>query len=138
MRTDAEPEPEAEPDHRRSHRVVLILMGISLVIGAAWAIGPILFASHDDPTAIDSRPVRYAVQTACTRLRADLAAIPPSTPPAERAEEENQAVDRLLTTVRAVGPALDHDHPVPQWLDDWQRILDARKAAMKDGKRFAV
>jgi hypothetical protein len=109
------------------------------VMGALWAIGPLVFASHDDPTAIDNKTVRTAVSAGCTQLRADLAAVPRGLPPAERAEAENRAVDGFLGRIRALGPdVLAKDVPVEKWLADWDHIMATRRQAIRDGKRFAI
>ena len=131
------PGPEPEPDRRRGKRVTIIVLVLSGLLGAAWAIGPFLFAGHDDPTAIDSRPVRKTVAAACTQLGRDLAAIPAGLTPGARAEAENRAVEALVARVRSLDPeALAHDQPTPQWLDDWEKIVAARRAAVAGGKRF--
>ena len=131
------PEPE-EPDRRKGKRVTIIVLAVSLVIGAAWAIGPFVFAGHDDPTAIDSKPVRQTVMAACTQLHADLAAIPAGLSAADRAEAENRAVEALVAKVRSLDPeALEHDQPVPRWLGDWEKIVAARRAAVLQRKRFS-
>ena len=145
MKTDIAPPPApglpepAEPDRRRGKRVTMIVLAVSLVIGALWSIGPYVFAGHDDPTAIDSKAVRKTVAAACTQLGADLAAIPAGLSPADRAEAENRAVEALVAKVRSLDPeALAHDQPVPRWLDDWELIVATRRQALRDGKRFAT
>lgn len=116
--------------------VLLLFMGI---VGSLWVIGPIVFAGRDDPTAIDHKTVRKAVQGACRQLRADLAALPASVAPADRAEDENRAVEQLIGRVRALGPdTLAKDAPVEQWLADWEQIVAARRQAVREGKRFAT
>jgi hypothetical protein len=132
------PEPE-EPDRRRGKRVTIIVLVLSGIIGGLWAIGPFVFAGHDDPTAIDSKPVRRAVAAACTQLRVDLAAVPNGIGVADRAEAENRAVEALVARVRAVGPdALRHDQPTEQWLGDWEQIVAARRQAVQAGKRYTT
>jgi hypothetical protein len=116
--------------------VVLLLSGI---VGALWVVGPYVFAGRDDPTALDSGPVRKTVLAACTQLRADLTALPAGLAVADRAEAENRAVDQLVGRVRALGPeALAHDVPVEQWLADWEQIVAARRQAVREGKRFST
>ena len=134
MKTDIAPPPAAglpepeEPDRRKGKRVTIIVLAVSLVVGALWSIGPYVFAGHDDPTAIDNRAVRRTVAAACTQLGADLAAIPSTLPPADRAEAENRAAGALVAKVRSLDPeALAHDQPTPQWLDDWCLIVAARR-----------
>lgn len=145
MKTDLEPPPpgpgvpEPEVDRRRSHRITLVVLALSGIVGALWVLGPIFYAGHDDPTAIDSKPVRKAVLAGCTQLRADLAAVPSSAGMADRAESENRAVDRFVSGVRALGPdALAHDQPVEQWLRDWETIVADRRQAVRDGKRYST
>jgi len=130
------PEPE-ESGRRKGKRVTIIVLVLSGLLGAAWSIGPIVFAGRDDPTAIDSKAVHTTVAAACTQLGADLAAIPAGLAPADRAEAENRAVEGLVAKVRSLDPeALQHDQPVPRWLDDWEKIVAARRDAVREHKRF--
>jgi hypothetical protein len=79
------------------------------------------------------------VQQGCTQLRADLAALPAGMAAGERAEAENRAVEEFVGKVRALGPdALAHDHPVENWLSDWELLVAARRQAVREGKRFAT
>jgi hypothetical protein len=132
------PEPE-EPDRRKGKRVTILVLVLSGVVGALWVAGPSIFGPRDDPTVIDSRPVRTTVLAACTQLRADLAAIPNDQGIEARGEAENRAVERLVARVRALGhDTLAHDVPVEQWLGDWEQIVAARRLAVQEGKRFSV
>jgi len=134
-----EVEKPGEAGHRRSRRVTILVLLLSGIVGGLWVIGPYLFAGRDDPTAIDSGPVRRAVLAGCTQLRADLAAVPAGLGVPDRAEAENRAVERLVARVRALGhDALAHDVPVEQWLGDWEQIVAARRQAVREGKRFSV
>jgi hypothetical protein len=134
-----EPEEGGEAASRRGRRVTVLVLVLSGIVGALWVIGPIVFAGRDDPTAIDSGPVRRAVLAGCTQLRADLAAVPNTMSVADRAEAENRAVEQLLGRVRALGPdALAHDDPVDQWLGDWEQIVATRRQAVREGKPFAT
>ncbi|MDQ1505171.1 MAG: hypothetical protein QOD57_2898 [Actinomycetota bacterium] len=145
MKTEVAPplpgpvDPEPEVDRRRSHRITIVVLVLSGIVGALWVIGPIVYAGRDDPTAIDSKPVRTTVLAGCTQLRADLAAVPDGLSVADRAEAENRAVDRLVGRVRALGPdALAHDDPVEQWLGDWETIVAARRQAVREGRHFST
>ena len=132
----AEPE---ESNPARSRRITLLVLGLIVLVGSLWVIGPFVFASRDDPTAIDNKAVRKVVLAACTQLRADLAAVPQSLPPADRAEAENRAVDGLLGRIRALGPEmLAKDVPVDSWLADWEQIVATRRQAVRQGKPFAT
>jgi hypothetical protein len=128
-------EEATRPQGRKVTILVLVLTGI---VGALWVIGPYVFAGGDDPTAIDSGPVRKAVLAGCTQLRSDLAAVP-ALSRADRAEAENRAVEQLVGRVRALGPdTLAHDTPVERWLGDWEHIVATRRQAVRDGKRFST
>jgi hypothetical protein len=128
-----------ETDTRRGRKVTILVLVLSGVMAALWVFGPILFAGRDDPTALDSGPVRKTVLAACTQLRADLAALPAQMATPDRADAENRAVEQLIGRVRALGPdALAHDTPVEQWLGDWEQIVATRRQAARDGKRFVT
>jgi hypothetical protein len=130
---------EPQPQGSGGKRTVIVLLVFMGVVGALWAIGPIVFAGRDDPTAIDSKRVRPVVEAACPQLRADLSALPAGLPAPERAEAENRAVEQFLSRVRAVGPeALAKDAPVERWLSDWEQIIAARRQAVRTGSRVAV
>ena len=124
---------------RTDRKVLLVLLLFMGVMGALWALGPVFFASRDDPTALDYKPVRTAVLASCTQLRADLAAVPTGEARLDRAEAENRAVDRFIGRIRALGPdTLAHDEPVQRWLGDWERIVAERRKAVHDGKPFTT
>ncbi len=144
MKTELAPPPSGDPEpdeagRRRGRKVTILVLLMSGVVGALWVIGPIVFAGHDDPTALDSGPVRKTVLAACKQLRTDVDALPSGMARADRAEAENRAADALVGRVRALGPdRLAHDTPVEQWLGDWEQIVAARRQAVREGKRFAT
>lgn len=124
---------------RTDRKVVIALALFIVVVGGLWTIGPLVFAGRDDPTAIDNKAVRKTVESACTQLRSDLAALPAGVAGVERAEAENRAVEALIGRVRALSPeGLARDVPVEQWLRDWERIVAARREAVQENKRFST
>jgi hypothetical protein len=124
---------------KTDRKVIVILLLFIGVMGALWVVGPLVFAGRDDPTAIDNKAVRKTVEAACTQLRADLAAVPAGVAAADRAEAENRAVEQLIGRVRALSPeGLARDEPVERWLDDWERIVAARRQAVQEGKPFTT
>ena len=128
-----------EPGASRSRRVTTLVLLLSGLVAALWVIGPFVFAGRDDPTAIDSAPVRQTVDAGCTQLRADLEAVPTGLAPADRAEAQNRAVEAFVGRVRALGPeALGGDAPVEHWLADWDRIVSARRDALRAGTPFSM
>jgi hypothetical protein len=130
---------EPEPDRARSRRITTLVLLLSGVVAALWVIGPYWFEGRDDPTAIDTKPVRTTVAAGCTELRAGLAAVPAGLSPAERAEAENRVVEEFVGKVRALGPeALDGDAPVEDWLADWEQLVAGRREAVRTGTRFSA
>lgn len=122
---------------KTDRKVVIALVVFMVVMGALWAGGPIFFAGRDDPTAIDHKAVRTAVDASCTQLRAELAAVPTGAVSVDRAEAENRAVEQFTGRIRALGPdALAKDEPVERWLADWEQIVAARRQAVRDGTAF--
>ena len=124
---------------RTDRKVLLVLLLFMGVMGALWTLGPVFFAGRDDPTAIDNKAVRRTVLESCTQLRADLAAVPTSGAPVDRAEAENRAVDQFVGRIRGLGPeVLASDEPVGRWLGDGEQIVAARRRAVHDGQPLAV
>ena len=124
---------------KTDRKVVIALVLFMIVMGALWAGGPIFFRGRDDPTAIDHKAVRAAVEASCTQLRADLAAVPAAAAPGDRAEAENRAVEQFTGRIRALGPdVLAKDEPVERWLGDWDQIVAARRQAVRDGRQFTT
>lgn len=130
---------EPEPDRARSRRITTVVLLLSGAVAALWVIGPYWFEGRDDPTAIDTKPVRSAVAAGCTELRAGLAALPAGLAPAERAEAENRIVEEFVGKVRAVGlEALAGDAPIEDWLADWEQLVAGRREAVRTGTRFSA
>ena len=130
---------EPEPDRARSRRITTFVLLLSGAVAALWVIGPYWFEGRDDPTAIDTKPVRTTVAAGCTELRAGVAAVPAGLVPAERAEAENRVVEEFIGKVRALGlEALAGDAPIEDWLADWEQLIAGRREAVRAGTRFAT
>lgn len=94
----------------------------TLLIGAAWSIGPFVFEGRDDPKSLDSRPVQEEALAACREMRADLAG-------ADGPEAENAAVEAMVARLRGLGAEmLAKDVPAEAWLADWEQVVAARRA----------
>jgi hypothetical protein len=94
----------------------------TLVVGAAWAVGPYVFEGRDDVKSLDSRPVREEALAACEEMQRRVAG---TTDP----EAQNAAVEAMVARLRALGPeTLRHDQPVEAWLADWDRVVASRRA----------
>ena len=130
---------EPEADRARSRRITTFVLLLSGAVAALWVIGPYWFEGRDDPTAIDTEPVRTTVAAGCTELRAGVAAVPAGLVPAERAEAENRVVEEFVGKVRALGlEALAGDAPVEDWLADWEQLVAGRREAVRAGTRFST
>jgi hypothetical protein len=94
----------------------------TLLIGAAWSIGPFVFEGRDDPESIDSRPVRQEALAACEEMRGRLDG-------ARGPEDENVAVEAMVARLRRLGSeTLAKDVPTESWLADWEQVVAARRA----------
>ncbi|MDQ3943767.1 MAG: hypothetical protein M3357_01140 [Actinomycetota bacterium] len=105
-----------------SRKGLIVAVAGTLLIGAAWSIGPFVFEGRDDPRSLDSRPVREEAVAACEEMRAGVAA-------ADGHEAENQAVVAMVVRLRRLGTeTLAKDVPTEDWLADWERMVAARRA----------
>lgn len=94
----------------------------SLMVGVLWVAGPFFYRDRDHAESLDSRAVREAALAACTEMRARLES-------AGQAETENRAVEDMVARIRRLGPeALRKDVPAESWLEDWERLVAARRA----------
>ncbi len=94
----------------------------TLLVGAAWAVGPYVFEGRDDVKSLDSRPVREEALAACADMQRQVAA---STDP----EGQSAAVEAMVARLRALGAeTLRRDVPAEAWLADWDRVVNARRS----------
>lgn len=113
--------------------VVLVAVGLATV--GVYVAAFTLDTTKDRPDTLDVEPVPGVAATACSRMRADLQALPPlGGQPTQQARldriaAEDRLVRTMITQIRAVGaPALAKDVPAEQWLGDWTTLADARTA----------
>lgn len=98
-----------------------LFMGGALLLGAAWTVGPYVFAGRDHDIAIDSPVVRDAATEACTDMNTRIAEGIPAV----------DAAEAMVARLRDLDPqALADDVPTDAWLADWDRLL----AAERDGE----
>lgn len=94
----------------------------TLLIGAAWSIGPFVFEGRDDPKSLDSRPVRAEALVACEEMQERLAGV-------GGPEAENVAVEAMVGRLRRLGSeTLAKDVPTESWLADWEQVVATRRA----------
>ncbi len=105
-----------------AHKGLLAGCAVTLLVGAAWAIGPYVFEGRDDAKSLDSTPVRNEALAACQEMRRQVAATADD-------EARNRAVEAMVARLRALGPeTLQGDRPAEAWLADWDRVVAARRA----------
>jgi hypothetical protein len=105
-----------------SRKGLIVAVAGTLLIGAAWSIGPFVFEGRDDPKSLDSRPVREEAVAACEEMRDRLVA-------ADGPEAENEAVEAMVARLRGLGSeTLAHDVPAEAWLADWEEVVATRRA----------
>ncbi len=94
----------------------------TLLIGAAWAIGPYVFEGRDDVKSLDSRPVREEALAACEAMQRQVAGTADP-------EAQNRAVEAMVARLRSLGAeTLRQDRPAEAWLADWDRVVASRRA----------
>lgn len=118
-----------------SWKTAALLVAVSIGTVGVYVGIFVIDTTKDNPATLDNQPTKGVAARACTTLRLDLdglPALPATASPQQRAARvatENQAVDRLVSTVRALGEAtLRKDVPADQWLGDWTTLAAARTA----------
>lgn len=110
------------------------------VVVAAAVVGVSLhwlwrYANSDDPAMIEDPITVRVADAACARMRSETAAeaLGIASPVRDRVaaiQAEDDSVLEMVAQIRALVPerALERDQPSLRWLDDWQRLVDARSA----------
>lgn len=113
-----------KPTRPGGRLVASAVLGVALLLGAAWSIGPHLFEARDFVEALDSGPVREEAEAACAQMRTALAA-------SDDPEARNRAVEVMVARIRALGPeTLRKDRPAEAWLADWEALVAARRSGV--------
>ena len=93
----------------------------TLLVGAAWAVGPYVFEGRDDRKSLDSAPVREAAVAACEEMRRQVAV-------AADPEAQNAAIEAMVGRLRGLGAeTLRNDRPAEAWLADWEQVVASRR-----------
>jgi hypothetical protein len=101
--------------------VPVTLVSVSVIIGALWTIGPYFYEDRDYRGSIDSPEVRRTAASACKEMQQHLKA--------HGAAQATEAGEAMVARIRALGTeTLRKDIPTEAWLDDWDRLLAAKRA----------
>ena len=101
--------------------VVAVLIGVSAVVLLVTKGSSDLPATFDDPEVIRQ------LDESCETMRDDVESVVVNASTAERTEAigvQNDAVLRMLDELRELDV---DDEPLDDWLEDWQRLVDARE-----------
>lgn len=108
--------------------VVVALGVVTVTLGALWR-----YANNDQPEVIDHPLVVRTSNAACLIMRKSVHSLaPPAEAPiparVKAIRQQNEAVNLMLDQIRRVGPDLvAGDVPLPEWLNDWEALVRARK-----------
>ena len=122
---------------RRGRRWPRVLggLGLVLVLGLVGigGYGLWIYANHDRIELIDDPEVIDVILPACETMTTAVksTAVSTSAPAEERVaslRQQDLAVEAFIISVRSVGlDRIANDMPTQAWLDDWQRLVDARE-----------
>lgn len=118
---------------RWRHRIAVasVIGGLALV--TVTLVGLWRYAHHDRVEVIDQPVVVYTSNAACTVMRQNVHRLAPpseaSIPQRVKAiRAQNEAVGLMVEQIRALGIDLvNNDLPLPEWLDDWEALVQARE-----------
>lgn len=134
-------------DQRWRHWVAVgsVVGGLALV--TVTMLGLWRYAHHDRVEVIDQAAVVYTSNAACTAMRQNVHRLAPpseaSIPQRVKAiRAQNEAVTVMVDQIRGLGIELvNGDLPMPEWLDDWEALVQAREtyaAALAKAKSGAL
>jgi hypothetical protein len=118
-----------------------------LVLVAVTMLGLWRYAHHDRVEVIDQAAVVYTSNAACTVMRQSVHRLAPPSEASipqrvEAIRAQNEAVTVMVEQIRGVGLDLvNNDLPLPEWLDDWEALVQAREtyaAALAKAKSGAL
>lgn len=102
----------------------------TLVLLGAF-VSTIVVESRDAPGLLDDTEVVQVVGEECELMTSTVEGLTLSGPPADRARtlrDQNEAVRQMLQEIRALDDLADRDQPLQAWLEDWDRLVEAREA----------
>lgn len=106
-------------------------MAVAGLVGAAWTIGPYVYADRDHTASIDSAEVRAHTTAACGDMQVRMA----------EGISPYDAGRAMVARVRTLDPeVIAADVPTEAWLADWDLLLDSvqdgRDVPKVDGARI--
>ena len=112
------------------------MMVFGLIAGSTMLAVAISVGSSGAPGLIDNARIITVIEDECALMTQEVESIPITGSPESRAAaiaEQNDAVDAMVSTIRAMGSnVLSTDPPTEEWLVDWHTLVTAREAYAKE------
>jgi hypothetical protein len=119
------------PLQKRWKWLAVLATVLGVLAGSAMLTAVIVLADDDYPGLIDDERLTATVATQCGLMTATVESIPPGGTPERRAAtiaDQNRAIQRMVESIRARRTAeIRDDRPAEQWLQDWDRLVEARR-----------
>lgn len=127
----------AEPPVKRRWFWVAVIAGPVATVAMVVAFGAMIaLDARDAPGLIDDPEVMSVVDTECRSMTSTVEGLPLEGDPgaqARRVLDQNSAVEQMVEAVRDLGEdVLSRDLPTAQWLEDWERLVEARAMFARD------
>lgn len=127
----------AEPPVRRRWFWVAVVVGPLATVTMVVAFGAtVALDARDAPGLIDDPEVMSVVDAECRSMTSTVEGLPlegDQRAQSRRILDQNSAVEQMVEAVRELGQdVLDRDRPTVQWLEDWERLLEARATFARD------
>ncbi|MDX6277519.1 MAG: hypothetical protein QOJ72_1647 [Nocardioidaceae bacterium] len=120
------------PVSRRWFWVAIAVIVLSVAVGGGMAIAGVSVAAKDFPSVIEDHQLIDVITQECAVMTATVESMPVDGSPKQQAAilaDQDQSVEQMVQAIRLVDPHVRAaDKPTDQWLDDWDRLLDARKS----------
>jgi hypothetical protein len=111
-------------------------MVFGLVGGSTMLAITIALGSSGAPGLIDNTELISVIEQQCYQMTTKVDSLPIHGTPRRQAQTiaaQNSAIDDMVTDIRSVGPdVLASDPPSEEWLDDWERLVQAREAYARE------
>jgi hypothetical protein len=119
------------PVSRRWLWVAILAIVSSLVAAVGLGVAGAVIASKDFPNLIEDRHLLTVIGHECQIMTDSIESMPVEGTPKEQAAiviDQDRAVERMLRAIRQVDARTrEADKPTDMWLDDWDRLVEARE-----------
>ncbi len=112
-------------------RWLAVLAGlVGLVTSVALIAVLVLYAGDDAPGFIEDEGLLDSIADECSLMTSTVESMPVSGSPQRQAAtiaDQSRAIELMVATIRADHPeTVLNDQPAEQWLQDWERLVQAR------------